>query len=292
MRPLSWCGGPGNWRDGKLHCKWSMDELITPWVSLREGTVSVDVEPHVNPPQPEEMQDWAWWAYLAPYQIQVESQLEGLEGELLEAQSLASRLRWQAPNLQMEKLSGALYEGGMDLEGLIHVPSRLATVEGNADFDARRIRHLLSENGRRWIDQYTWEIPPKPWQQASATLPMWTDSNPDWRGEVKPTMALEAQFQVGALPFETSPWKVPLRIFALNPWSGSFLTWWSIDQVLPIQDQCDARTQDYHWVVQGVAQPKVLRPMLHAKAQKVLDELVFEASYFHRRGNLGALEGS
>ena len=112
---------PGNWRDGKLHCKWSMDELITPWVSLREGTVSVDVEPHVNPPQPEEMQDWAWWAYLAPYQIQVESQLEGLEGELLEAQSLASRLRWQAPNLQMEKLSGALYEGGMDLKA-DHVP--------------------------------------------------------------------------------------------------------------------------------------------------------------------------
>ena len=135
------------------------------------------------------MQDWAWWAYLAPYQIQVESQLEGLEGELLEAQSLASRLRWQAPNLQMEKLSGALYEGGMDLKGLIHVPSRLAKVEGNADFDARRIRHLLSENGRRWIDQYTWEIPPKLQAQASACLLYTSPSPRDQRGYRMPSSA-------------------------------------------------------------------------------------------------------
>ena len=269
---------PGNWRDGKLHCNLSMNELITPWVSLKEGTVSVDVEPHVNPPQPEEMQDWAWWTYLSPYHIQVESQFEGLEGELLEAQSLASRLRWQAPNLQMEKLSGALYEGGMDLKGLIHVPSRLAKVEGNADFDARRIRHLLSENGRRWIDQYTWEVPPKLQAQASATLPMWTDSNPDWRGEVKPTMALEAQFQVGKAAFRDVPVESAssdIRFESME-WTLPNLVVHRPEGPTHLHYQCDARTQDYHWVVQSVAQPKVLRPMLHPKAQKVIDELVFE----------------
>ena len=90
-------------------------------------------------------------------------------------------------------------------------------------------------------------------------------------------MALEAQFQVESrlsrrprgkcssdIRFESMEWTLP-NLVVHRPEGPTHL-----------QYQCDARTQDYHWVVQSVAQPKVLRPMLHAKAQKVLDELVFE----------------
>ena len=54
-------------------------------------------------------------------------------------------------------------------------------------------------------------------------------SNPPWH--------LRPNFRLARPPFETSPWKVPLRIFALNPWNGPFPTWWSTDRkALPISN--------------------------------------------------------
>ena len=105
-------------------------------------------------------------------------------------------------------------------------------------------------------------------------------------------MALEAQFQVGKAAFRDVPVESAssdIRFESME-WTLPNLVVHRPEGPTHLQYQCDARTQDYHWVVQSVAQPKVLRPMLHAKAQKVLDELVFEDPISIEGEILGALE--
>lgn len=267
----------GPWLE-QAHWEMHLLGVSTPWLNAPGMHVQLGLSPHPEPPEAASTERWAWWQALAPYQIALQAHVDSLDGSLLETDRMEAQLLWSAPELKVSSLKGTLYEGSLDLHGAVDIPSRQARIEGKADFDARRIRHLLSKNGRDWIDQYDWKSPPRIQAQASATLPEWDDQAPDWRGEVKPTMAIHAAFEVdeaafrgvpvsGAsseIHFESMIWQLP-NLVVHRP-----------EGLTQLNYRCDAKTQDYVWQVKSIAQPSVLAPMLHPTARKVLNELEFE----------------
>ena len=223
------------------------------------------------------MESWAWWASLAPYTIGLDARFNGISGSLVEASEFETQIQWEAPGLHIHQLKGSLYRGGIDLRGLLDIPTREATLEVTSDFDAREIRHLLSPNGQKWIDQYAWVNPPRLKAVGGARLPAWTDAKPDWRVEVKPTLRIDGHFDVDEGGFRGVPVdKASSDIFFEDMiWRLPNLTIHRPEGVTRLGYECDASTQDYVWDVDSVAQPKALKPLLNEAGQKVLSQMEF-----------------
>ncbi len=270
---------PGSKTDWMGNIDLNVHGLDAPWVSIKSAGFTAQMAPQTKRSEAQGVDEsWAWWASLAPYVIGLDATFAGVDGPLIEASEFETQLRWDAPALHIQKLIGSLYRGGLDLRGLLDIPSREATLEVTSDFDARQIRHLLSPNGQKWIDQYSWVDPPRLKATGGARLPAWTDAQPDWRGEVKPTMRIDGYFDVDQGGFRGVPVeKASSDIFFEDMiWRLPNLTIHRPEGVTRLGYECDARTQDYVWDVESIAQPKALKPLLNAAGQKVLSELEFE----------------
>lgn len=271
-----------DWRPGDSR-QWSGDVFVdlqgveSPWASVARLTVQSRISPNPDTGEADNVDDWAWWAALKPFVIGLEAKVEGIEGPLLEASRFETQVQWDAPVLNIRRIEGELYRGHVDAKGSLDVPSRLVDLEVVSDFDAREIRHLLSENGKKWIDQYNWVDPPSLTAKGSAQLPAWTDPKPDWRGEVKPTLNIDGHFDVDAGAFRGVPVDGASSdiFFSDMIWRLPNLTIHRPEGVTRLGYECDARTQDYVWDVDSVAQPKALNPMLNAAGQKVLSQMEF-----------------
>ena len=269
---------PGSDLDWDSDLDLSVKGLSSPWVTLENATFTTQFAPKKDEALLEEStESWAWWAALAPYTIGLEAALNGIDGPWIEASELEAKLQWDAPALRVQQLKGSLYRGDIDLRAQLDIPSREATLEVTSDFDAREIRHLLSPNGQKWIDQYAWVNPPQLKATGGARLPAWTDAKPDWRGEVKPTMHIDGHFDVGKGGFRGVPVdKASSDIYFKDMiWRLPNLTIHRPEGVTRLDYECDASTQDYLWDVDSVAQPKALKPLLNAAGQKVLSQLEF-----------------
>jgi hypothetical protein len=251
--------------------------LETPWGSMEQCKLQAHLAPSLLPLPDSSRKQWAWWAFLAPYSIGLEAQLKGITGPLLEASEFEAQLQWDAPTLDLKSLTGSLYQGRVNLVGSLDIPSRKAILNGVSSFDARRIRPLLSSNGKRWIDQYEWLDPPRLKARLGAILPDWRDSQPDWRGQVKPTLSIDGYFEVDEAHFRGVPVDGASSdiLFEDMHWRLPNLTIRRPEGITRLGYTCDARTQDYHWSVNSTAQPKALRPLLNDAGRKVLSELEF-----------------
>src|SRR5207237_7754336 len=65
-----------------------------------------------------------------------------------------------------------------------------------SDVDPHKLSAVLTEGARNWLDQFTWQKAPDLDAELAVTLPAWTNSQPDWREEVQPTVFLNGQFKV------------------------------------------------------------------------------------------------
>jgi len=263
--------------------QWAGDVFVdlqgveSPWASVTRLTTQSRIAPNPDSEEASTNEGWAWWAALKPYVIGLDATVEGIGGPWVEASRFETQVQWEAPALNIGQIKGELYRGHVDAKGSLNVPSRQVKLDVVSDFDAREIRHLLSENGKKWIDQYNWVDPPRLIAKGSAQLPAWTDEQPDWRGEVKPTLNIDGHFDVDAGAFRGVPVDGASSdiFFADMIWRLPNLTIHRPEGITRLGYECDARTQDYVWDVDSVAQPKALNPMLNAAGQKVLSQMEF-----------------
>lgn len=270
------------WQPGDSQ-QWSGDVFVdlqgvkSPWASVERLTTQSRIAPNPDTTEMPDIEDWAWWAGLKPFVIGLDAKVEGVDGPMIEASQFETQIQWEAPVLNVQRIAGELYRGHVDARGSLDVPSRRVELDVVSDFDAREIRHMLSENGKKWIDQYSWVDPPRLTAKGSAQLPAWTDSKPDWRGEVKPTLNIDGHFDVDAGAFRGVPVVgASSDIFFVDMiWRLPNLTIHRPEGITRLGYECDASTQDYVWDVDSVAQPKALNPMLNAAGQKVLSQMEF-----------------
>lgn len=272
---LDWQSGSSKHWNGDVSL--DLHGLQSPWALVDRLTIQTQLSPSPDQKEASDLTDWAWWASLRPYAIGLDAKVEGISGPWIEATRFETQVQWEAPALTFQHTEGELYRGQVNAKGSLDVPSRRVNLDVVSDFDARKIRHLLSENGKRWIDQYNWVDPPRLTAKGGAQLPAWTDAKPDWRGEVKPTLSIDGHFDVEVGSFRGVPVNAASSdiFFEDMIWRLPNLTIHRPEGVTRLGYECDARTQDYVWDVDSVAQPKALHPMLNAAGQKVLSQMEF-----------------
>ena len=175
-------------------------------VNTRRGAVGelrlegrLSTPPTNGPPQADAQ--WAWWAALEPYFMDWNCQLKNIHAEdnaqKFDLQELDCAGLWRAPELAVTNLHAAMYRGQINVHATVNVATRSLVFGCISDFDAQKISPFLKEEGRHWIQQYSWEQPPFVEGDGALVLPAWTNRQPDWRGEVLPTLSLQGDFKAG-----------------------------------------------------------------------------------------------
>ena len=193
---------------------------------------------------------------------------QNLESEKLNAQSIKCGGFWRAPELTVTNLSAELGGGWLDAGARLNVDTREFAFTNSSCFDPRAIAALLTEKTQNWLAQFSWTQPPALQAGGSLILPAWTNRQPDWRGEVQPTVRLAGEFAATNGAF---------RGIAVDSAQGNFsysnLVWRlpHLDRNAPRRRSSPSPTsrmtppKDYHWHVQGALAPDALRPLAGLK---------------------------
>ena len=152
--------------------------------------------------RPETDEGWAYWAKLAPYVADFSGLAKGITGEKgLAIREVSLAGAWRAPRLALSQLDAKLYDGSVSGSADLNIVTRLAKAAGRVDFSLHNVFDLLTPKAQRWLRQYQWSEAPVVTGTARVTLPEWTNSEPDWRAEVRPTMMLNGQVTSGPMSF-------------------------------------------------------------------------------------------
>ncbi len=242
-----------------------------------EGRLSAP--PTNEPPQSDDQ--WAWWARLKPYFIDWNCQLKNIHAEdnaqKFDLQELDCAGLWRAPELAVTNLHAAMYQGHLNVHASVNVATRALAFGGTSDFDAQKISPFLTEGGRHWIQQFSWDKPPFAEGDGSLVLPAWTNRQPDWRGEVLPTLSLQGDFKADNAAFR----EVPV-ISAHSHFSFTNMAWNLPDLVavrpegtIELVHMSDELTKRFYFRVHSTIDVMAARPLLETNTQHGLDLLQF-----------------
>jgi hypothetical protein len=251
----------------------------TRWGSVGEVLLNATLAtPATNGPARADA-SWGWWAPLEPYGLEWNCHLTNLHSNDVKCPELVCGGTWRAPDLALTNLHTEIYGGRLDASASLNVATRVARFAGVSDFDVLQATPLLSTNGREWFakQEFAWEKPPLARASGSATLPAWTNAQPNWRAEVLPTLLLQGDFKVGRGSFH----HVPLDS-ARSHFTYSNLVWNLPDLMVnrpegsvEIEHVSDDKTRDYYFGIHSTVDVKIVRHLLSAAGQRTLDEFVF-----------------
>jgi len=151
--------------------------------------------------------------------------------------------------------------------------TREASFTMKSDFDAHKVKPLLTEKATKWLNRFSYQTPPHISGNGALVLPAWTNRQPDWRGEVAPTLRLAGLVRATNGTYLKLPadW-VRVSVFYTNR------VWWLPDLVagrpegtLELAHRADDRTHEYWFGLRSTISPEVLRPLLSTNAQRGLD---------------------
>ena len=245
--------------------------IITSWGSANEFQLATMLLPSTNAPAVNT--SWAWWTNLAPYPLKVEFGAKNVHAPKLEIQEILCSGTWAAPELTVDKLSAKLYGGKLEADAKLDVGTRAVGFNVISDFDGQKIAPLLTPMARDWLANYSWNNPPHIQTGGALILPasVWTNRQPDWRGELRPTLRLNGQFQVVDGAF-----RGVRALTAESHFSYSNLCWRLPDLVARRRDgyvtlfhESDERTKDFYFRFHSTIDPEAARPLLETNQQRV-----------------------
>ena len=261
----------------RIHLLAAVPAADTPWGSARAVQLAARLAARAGTPA-NSVPFQGWWTNLQPYQIAWTAQLTELESEKLNAQSIRCAGFWRAPELAVTNLTAGLGGGRLDARAQLRMDTRELSFTNSSCFDPRAIAALLTEKTQNWLAQFSWSQPPA-WQASgSLILPAWTNCQPDWRGEVQPTIRLAGSFATTNGAFRGIAVGVALGNFSYSNlvWRLSSLIASRPDGVLALADVEDDRTKNFRWHVQGTLTPDAIRPLLAENhVEKALEPFTF-----------------
>lgn len=207
-------------------------------------------------------------------------------GLSLEAENIRLHARWEAMALVVEQLAATLYDGNLDFQGTWNPETRRTTLAGRFDFDFQRIRHLLSDKGKRWLSQYEFQKPPFAQIQGSVVLPKRGVGDSGWWKKLQSRLNLAGRFHADKATFRTvtldsvsssvefsnMTWRLP-DIHIIRP-----------EGELRLDYQCDTRTKNHRWEVDGVADLNAYKPLLTSAQKEKLALFEFSQPVHIRNG--------
>jgi len=249
-----------------VHLVVSAPAVQSPWFGARNLRLTTRLTAPANAPT--NFDAWSWWTNLQPYRVVWTARLDRLNAQLnsgsLNANSVVCSGFWFAPELAVTNLSAELGSGSVNGRVKLNVASRELTFADSSRFDFHTIAALLTDKTRERLADFSWTQPPSLHADGSLVLPAWTNRQPDWRGEVQPTVRLN-----GALAFTNGAMSSMVIDSAAADFSYSNLVW-RIPALALAQSQTrleingseNDATKDYFWHVRGTFDPECLRPFL------------------------------
>ena len=249
------------------------ENIVTAWGTAKQLAASATLLPLTNAPATNE--SWAWWSKLAPYPLKIECDATQVHSPKLDLEEIACSGQWHAPELIVDKLSAKLFGVSLAAGAHLDVGTRALTFNVASDFDGKKIAPLLTPMAQEWLANYSWNHPPQIKADGSLILPasVWTNRQPDWRGELRPTLRLNGQFHVvdGAFRgvhaltaeshfyYSNLCWRLP-DLVAIRP-----------EGKLNLEHVSDERTKDFYFHLHSTIDPHALKPLLETNQMLVFD---------------------
>ena len=235
---------------------------------------------------------WAWWTNLQPFQLGWDARLQGVESPRLVAQEIACGGNWKAPELVVTNFQAHLYDGQITGRGTLDVSTRALSSTVTCDVDPHQFAPLLSEDGRRWLDEFGWDKPPQARVDLSLVLPSWTNHPPDWRAEVLPTVNLrgEMSFDAGGT-FYGFPSDTPVAgpgiqftnasvhiLYSNLCWHVPDFNISRADGHLAAEYKANDRTRDFYGRISSTLNLSLAGPLLAPAPKRAFDLFTFSKS--------------
>lgn len=256
---------------GRFEC----DNPETRWASAQH----IEFSGSLLKPLPSELPNcdssWAWWTNLHPYALGWDCRISQPVSPDLSGQFIALAGDWRAPKLNLTNLVLVLDEGKASAQVQLDVLSRRLQAALESNFDPHQLNVFLPEAARRWLGQFAWSTAPRLSGHAGVTLPAWTNSHPDWRAEVLPSLNLSGEFNLAQVVFR----EVPIPV-AHSHFSYSNLCWHLPDLTLTMPEgrvaaehRASDATRDFYWHINSTADLRRFLPLFPAGARDGFDLL-------------------
>ena len=241
-------------------------------ISLKLGAESTPPEAVVNDSV------LGLWTNATPFQLDWSTKFSQVAAQSLTVSNLTLNGSWQYPLLALTNIDGDFGNGHI-LAGIsVDASSRRVSFTNSSNFDLHTVIPVLTEKTRSRLDMVSWTLPPVLTADGSLILPVWTNRQPDWRGEVQPTIQLHGRFAFTNSTF------MKARLDQVNSeFSYSNLVW-SLPNLqlaqsntrLLIDSDEDERSKIYHAHISGVFDPQAIRPyLLNSNAVRGFNRLSF-----------------
>ncbi len=256
----------------------SLADVRTRWATAGQLHLDLQLDTPTNAGPSKADASWAWWGKLEPYHVDWNCRLKGIHAREFELAEADCGGLWRAPELTITNLDAQMYQGHFDAQALLNVATRLVTFSATSDFDAQKAMPLLTPDGQRWLTQYTWKKPPLAHATGIATLAAWTNTAPDWRGEVGPTLSLAGDFKaVDGGAFRGVP-----VIFAQSHFNYTNRVWDLPDLiarrpegVVELALRSDENTKDFYFKIHSTIDARPMRELLDTNARRGFDFFAF-----------------
>jgi hypothetical protein len=216
----------------------------------------------------------SWWTNFEPHLLDWECHLAEVRSPKLELEEIDLTGQWRAPRLLLTIPQARLYHRQLAAKVSLDAASRFLKAELASDVDPHKVSPVLTEGARRWLSQFSWSEPPEVAADVTVVLPAWTNQQPDWRGEVLPTLTINGQFKAdhgGA--YRELPVSTARSHFAYSNmcWSLPDLTVIRPEGRLDVVHKTDDRSKDFYWKVHSTIDVTCVRPLLATNEQRALD---------------------
>ncbi|MEI9863823.1 MAG: hypothetical protein WDN00_04565 [Limisphaerales bacterium] len=171
---------------------------------------------------------------------------------------------WRAPELAITNLTVELGGGRLGVDGFLNVETRELRFTNTSQFDIRVLDPMLAKTTGKQSSDY-FQTPPPSFQLGGSLLfARWTNAQPDWNHEIRPTVQM-----AGALAFTNGRiMRAQIDSFA-TLFSYSNLCWRIPDlnvsqgnTRLEISGSEDDRTGTFQGRIRGAIDPETARPFL------------------------------
>lgn len=224
-----------------------------------------------NPPAPDA--SLGFWNHLLPYQARWSGSVGLLRSLFMQADQVSAEGEWTPPNLSVTNLRASLYRGTLAAEARVNVQSRTTVCSAATDFDIQSIAPLLTRPGQEWLRKFTWATPPVLRCAATFVLPGWTDPQPDWQGEVRPTLQLAGQVALtnGTYQDIHADWATTHFNYTNFTWNLPDLAIGRPEGGLRASHVANDLTREYYFKLHSIIDPQVVLPLLDAEVRQGFD---------------------
>ena len=217
---------------------------------------------------------------LEPFQLSASMEIRAVTTSEVEATNLAVTVDWSSPTVEIPHLAVDLANGHLGIEADFDAISGRLRARVSSDLDPQQLNSLLPPAAVVWLQQFTWQHPPVVEGVVQVTLPEWKPHQTGWPGDVRPSLYLNGQFDIGEGTFEQVPLSGASSHFTYSNrcWNLPDLTVKRPDGSLRVEHRSDDRTRQFLWKVEGAMDPTpamILVPEEAGEARELLGTLRF-----------------